>query len=291
TSPGTPGCSRRLSPTRPARCRQAASTSSRPLLPHPGPDGLVAPAWPHPGGRHRVSVLAEGRRAVRRGPLLASPDGKRAILADLVHVVESIAVGVVEPGLDLLARLAAERPLVTDHLDATDPVAVLHQVHVLQQEETAGQPLEPDRALGPAADPPGTDHPVQLPQLLARLDGRRLRGHVAHRGPPVGSAAPGGRLHRYLGAMQPVSTSPADLLKIFWAPYFGPPFLGRRILGRRISRAPGAELPVAGAQPPDWRHAYSGSGGRGRGGGSGARGSGGSRGGDRAAVLAADRGR
>src|SRR5690606_12038025 len=150
---------------------------------------------------------------------------------DLVHVVESIAVGVVEPGLDLLARLAAERPLVTDHLDATDPVAVLHQVHVLQQEEAAGQPLEPDRALGPAADPPGADHPVQLPQLLARLDGRRLRGHVAHRGPPAGSATLGGRLHRYLGATQPVSTSPADFLKIFfgrrifWAPYFWGPYL------------------------------------------------------------------
>jgi hypothetical protein len=41
-------------------------------------------------------------------------------------------LGVVEAGRDLLARRAAEGPLVPDHLDALDGVSGVHEVDVLE---------------------------------------------------------------------------------------------------------------------------------------------------------------
>src|SRR5690606_15157338 len=104
-------------------------------------------------------------------------------------------------GVDVGARLLAERAEVPDDLEALDRLPELGQVDALEEEVAALHPLVRHGALGTATDGPPTDEAIEGPQRRRRLGRRRqLEGGV------LGSAVlvrAGARLVAQLGAHRP----------------------------------------------------------------------------------------
>src|SRR6266498_615096 len=93
-----------------------------------------------------VAARAELAPVISGRALLAAPDGEGVAL-QLVHVVQRVALVVVVARLDVLAwRGFLELPFASDDLDALDPLPVLLEIDVLDEEERAVQPLVGDLA-------------------------------------------------------------------------------------------------------------------------------------------------
>src|SRR6266498_5591869 len=81
-----------------------------------------------------VAARAELAPVISGRALLAAPDGEGVAL-QLVHVVQRVALVVVVARLDVLAwRGFLELPFASDDLDALDPLPVLLEIDVLDEE-------------------------------------------------------------------------------------------------------------------------------------------------------------
>src|SRR6266511_805793 len=115
-------------------------------LPQHGHGRVVTAAWIHPRSGDGVAARAEFAPVISGRALLAAPDGEGVAL-QLVHVVQRVALVVVVARLDVLAwRGFLELPFASDDLDALDPLPVLLEIDVLDEEERAVQPLVGDLA-------------------------------------------------------------------------------------------------------------------------------------------------
>src|ERR671911_1755456 len=134
------------------------------LLAGPGHGELItATTRIHPLARTCLDILAKFTLGIRRGTPLPSPD-REGVSLQFVDVVEGISRIAVEARLYLLTRCGTEGSCVPDDLDAFDPLAVLLEIDVLDEEEAAFHPLVGHRSLHFTRHLPRANQP--LPEAL-----------------------------------------------------------------------------------------------------------------------------